>query len=670
MKSESNYMIRDSSYNYRKSTMKGFVCMANNQRWILGLPVILLLGILSSCNYLDIVPDNIATVDNAFKLRSQAEKYLFTCYSYLPNHSSTGNNPALLSGDEVWFYFPYKNIPNFQPPDNWEIARDNQNILDPYLNFWDGLNGGTSMFQGIRDCNIFLDNIHKVPDISPHELARWIAEVQFLKAYYHWFLLRMYGPIPIIDKNLPVSSDIGEVQVKRKPVDDCFDYIVALLDSATHNLPDIILNPVSEMGRITRPIALSIKARILMNAASPLFNGNGDYGFFTKVEGVPFFNQEYKIEKWEKAAEACDEAIEACHSTGHELYYFRPVVDVYDLGPGLQTQMNIRNALAEKWNQEIIWGSTNSLASEIQARSQAILDPSVGVSGSRTDGAHAMYSPPLKIAEMYYTEHGVPIDEDITWDYNNRYVPHIASPEDSIHIYPGYETAKLNFDREERFYAGLGFDGGMWYGQGKYNQEDMYHLEGRLGSYSGKSRGDQYSITGYYAKKLVNFLNVIQNDASYQVQSYPWPVVRLADLYLYYAEALNEINGSTPESLKWINLVRERAGLLPVEEAWPSYSNKPDKYLNKDGLREIIHQERLIEMAFEGGRYWDLRRWKEAERTLSQPITGWDINQENPVYYYQPVLLFKQNFELKDYLWPIRDYDLIVNKNLIQNPGW
>src|SRR5690606_14036811 len=260
---ESYYAMQNKNYNfYTKSYITAWVWKSGMEARFRRFSFLMLLGLLCSCNYLDIVPDNIATVDNAFKLRSQAEKYLFTCYSYIPNHASTGNNPALLSGDEVWFYYPYKNIPNFQPPSNWEIARDNQNILDPYLNFWDGLNGGISMFQWIRDCNIFLDNIHQVPDISPVERKRWIAEVLFLKAYYHWFLLRMYGPIPICDQNLPVSSDIAEVQVERKPVDDCFDYIVALLDSAAHNLPDNIINPVSEMGRITRPIVLSIKARI------------------------------------------------------------------------------------------------------------------------------------------------------------------------------------------------------------------------------------------------------------------------------------------------------------------------------------------------------------------------------------------------------------------------
>lgn len=628
--------------------------------------------LLGSCSYLDIVPDNIATVDNAFKLRNEAEKYLFTCYSYLPKYSDVARNPALTAGDEVWFYYPYKlGGGRALIPEIWEVARGNQNINNPYLNYWDGSWGGSSMFEGIRDCNIFLENIEKVPDLTSEERARWISEVMFLKAYYHWYLLRMYGPIPITDKNLPVSSSVEEVRVARDPVDECFSYIVNLLDSAVNNLPEVILNPVSEMGRITQPIALSVKASVLMNAASPLFNGNTDYKYFIDKDGEPFFNQTYDPKKWELAAEACAEAIEACENMGgNKLYYFSPAVDVYKIGPEMRTQLSIRNAITEKWNSEIIWGSTNSLANQIQNWAQAIVDPSTGVSGNRDNGAHAQYGPPLKIVEMYYTKNGVPIDEDKDWDYQNRYDVVAAKQEDSLYIYPGYETAKLHFNREPRFYAGVGFDGGMWFGSGKNDEADMWHVENRLGSYSGRTRGDQYSITGYYAKKLVHFLNLVQPDDSYQVQTYPWPVIRLADLYLYYAEALNEIQGSTPETLKWINKVRERAGLLPVEEAWPTYSIYPDKYSNKDGLREIIHQERLIEMAFEGSRFWDIRRWKKAETIFSQPITGWAIGEELPMYYYQKTVLFKRNFVFKDYLWPIKENNLIINKNLIQNPGW
>src|SRR5690606_22551969 len=132
---------------------------------------------LTACNYLDIVPDNVATIDNAFSMRNTAEKYLFTCYSYLPEESNPRDNPAFVAGDEFWF--PFSN--SFA---GWPIARSEQSVVDPRLNFWDGTRGGMPLFRAIRDCNIFLENIGKVPDISETERRRWIAEVKFLKAYF------------------------------------------------------------------------------------------------------------------------------------------------------------------------------------------------------------------------------------------------------------------------------------------------------------------------------------------------------------------------------------------------------------------------------------------------------------------------------------------------------
>src|SRR5690606_37515364 len=116
---------------------------------------------------------------------------------------------------------------------------------------WEGSNGGKPLYEGIRDCNIFLDNIGIVPDMDQAEKDIWIAEVKVLKAYYHFYLFRLYGPIPLIRENLPISAGVEEVQIKRRPSDECIDYIVALLDEAAPNLPVRIINEVAELGRVT-----------------------------------------------------------------------------------------------------------------------------------------------------------------------------------------------------------------------------------------------------------------------------------------------------------------------------------------------------------------------------------------------------------------------------------
>src|SRR3546814_11667939 len=105
---------------------------------------------------------------------------------------------------------------------------------------------------------------------------------------------------------------------------------------------------------------------------------------------------------------------------------------------------------------------------------------------------------------MFYTENGLPIDQDHSWDYDSRYDVETATTEDRYYIRPNYETAKLHFKREPRFYADIGFDGGIWFGQGNYDQENAWHVEGKLGQYSGRARADEHSITGYYTKKMVH----------------------------------------------------------------------------------------------------------------------------------------------------------------------
>ena len=112
-------------------------------------------------------------------------------------------------------------------------------------------------------------------------------------------------------------------------------------------------------------------------------------------------------------------------------------------------------------------------------------------------------------------------------------------------------------------------------------------------------------------------------------------VIRLADLYLMQAEAWNEVGNNNSKVLNALNIVRERAGLLSVEEAWTQYSSNPTKYQTQEGLRSIIHQERTIEMAFEGNRYWDLKRWKIAHEIHNKPIMGWNVFGTNAREFYR-----------------------------------
>ncbi|MDR0560046.1 MAG: RagB/SusD family nutrient uptake outer membrane protein, partial [Prevotellaceae bacterium] len=275
-----------------------------------------------------------------------------------------------------------------------------------------------------------------------------------------------------------------------------------------------------------------------------------------------------------------------------------------------------------------------------------------------------------KIAEQFYTSAGIPIDEDPAWDYEGRYGTRKGDANHRFYIGLNHTTAALNFDREPRFHAWLSFDRGVFEGAGR-TEDNSFVLEMRQGETSGMRSKSEHNVCGYVIKKLVNPQSAFAaNSNNFIAEPYSFPLVRLSDLYLLYAETLNETRGPSEETYKWIDLVRTRAGLKGVKESW-AQSTKPDKPNTKEGLREIIKRERLIELSFEGQRFWDLRRWNDAMQYMNEPVRGWNYQKAQPEDYYKVTNVWTNRvFQPKDYLWPIKVSTLIVNTNLKQNPGW
>ena len=630
------------------------------------------LVILTSCKkYLNVVPDNIATLDYAFRDRASAQHYLFTCYSYLPR-TMTGSDPAW-AGDETWgLQASYLN-------NGVAIMFDGNNSSNPIANFWDGSNDDglnhnnvMSLWQGIRDCNIFLENLDKVKDLEGFEKKRWIAEVKFLKAYYHFYLMRLYGPIPIVDKNLPVSATPSETAIYREPVDSVVNYIVNLIDEATPDLPLKIDNGISEDGRITQAISLSIKAKVLVTAASPLFNGNSDYTSMVDNRGIQLFNQVYDKTKWIRATEACKTAIDACTSAGITLYHFdNPVLNLSD---STRLVVQVGQIVTDKWNDETIWGreSSDNGYDELYRSSWVVERNTIPAlaPNQRDFSFGGLIAPTLKSVEMFYSNNGVPIEEDKNYEYANRYDLTTVPLADKYYMQPGYTTAKLNLNREPRYYGSIGVDGGWWFGLGRINQDQQWPIDVKLGGASGRQGDNRYSTTSFFIKKLSNYQS-IYNGTSYYNKPWDIPMFRLADLYLLYAEALNETMATpSAEVFKYVDMIRARAGLKGVAESWSNYSIYPQKYLTQNGMRDIIHRERDIELAFEGQHFYDMRRWKESVQNFSQPVKGWNVEGTSPEDFYQVKVLRSINYGLRDVLWPIKQSEILSNPNLIQNPGW
>ena len=624
-------------------------------------------SLFTSCeDYLDIVPDGTQELSLLFNRKETAYNALANCYSYLPQNDGTYASYVLLS-DEVAVPIP-------KEPNSIKLMKGQQSVSEPLMGYWSGFSavgrGQGSLWEGIRSCNTLTENIDLVVDMTQEEKNQWKAEVKFLKAYFHFLLVSNYGPIPIVDTNLSISASDTEVRLDRKTVDECFSYIVETIDAAIIDLPEKVLGN-NDVGRIDKVIAKAIKSKVLLYGASPLFNGNTSlYSNFVNAEGEHFFNQNYEDLKWESAVQASKDALDAAITQGAAMYYFTDTAPLFDTSNFqfklVRDQYNNRFAITDPWNSELLWGNSSPVTNGQywQIQSPAMMkDPS----SSSVEASWQWLAPSLRMAEAYYTKNGLPINEDLSFEYADRYSTTTIAFNQRFYAQFANRTAKLNLNREARFYSALGFDRGI-----NRTWGSLWKLKMRKGETHGRiaNTGD-YLVTGYALKKLVH--QDSEGDTYNKAITYPWPMVRLSELYLNYAEALNEFSGPSQEVYDALNKIRERAGIPSVEEAWSNatYAATLNKHTTQDGLREIIQQERMIELAFEGHRYYDIRRWKLAEKYFTTPIQGWSVDEDSETNYYQIMDVSQRSFNTpRDYLQPISFTELSRNPNLIQNPGW
>jgi hypothetical protein len=662
-------------------------------------------------DYLDIVPDSIVTVEDAFGSRSNAEKFRNTCYGYLPSTVRPFHDPNWIAsrGDDFWYYPDDRNYPYNHGDDGdingLRVFYGYQNSSRPYVNYWDGDRAGIPLFRAIRECNIFLENIEEnnvVPDLGEWERTWWIGEVKFLKAYYHFYLMHLYGPVPIMRRNAPMNAAPEELRVYREPVDEVTDYIVELLDEATIYLEQAMSDTYVQFysweygGRITTSIAKAIKAKVLIWAASPLFNGNNFYAGFTDSRGKQLISADNPdLNKWQRAATACKEAIDFVKDY-HRLYDFY-AGNHGEVSAETRQKFILRYAFTEPFNSEIIWPSmhpTSGFAGwgtgEQNYWQMHLARESVPTFMSLSAGLHSgSIGTTLKMAEQFFTDKGLPIEYDRDWQnriggYESRYNTRIVGG-DSYHqayLKASTTTAQLNFYREPRFYAYVGFDGGIWEGFGQ-SEEGSYAVNKSLATMT------QNVPTGYYMKKVVHPGSTFTPaGTAFNINNNPYtfPYLRLSDLYLLYAEALVESidgNGAPPEeAFTYVDMVRTRAGLKGVKETWDQDASlRKNLYSTKEGMREIIRRERAVELCFEGKRSEDMRRWRIAHEQYNAPIRGWNgvtpsnglspSSLTNASYYLvTDHHVHNVSYGIKDYLWPIKADNLDVNSNLVQNPGW
>ena len=627
--------------------------------------------LLPGCNYLDMVPEkDIETIESLFEQRTKVENWWKGLYSELNRiFADFRVNTAYLGADEFVTCQALYNSTLYNL-DGLKIADGLQMSQNPNGSIW------YRMYVVIRNCNIFLENVDHTYNMSEEDRNWWKADVKAVKAYVYFELVRRYGPICLIPQNMPVDLPVKDYQLPRQHVDTCFKEIINLLDESMEYVPKHSQR-ISNYGHtFSLEAVYALKAKVLLYAASPLFNGNAFYSDFKNKDGELLFNSTYDRNKWLLAAEAADKAAEMCEEGGRALISGTTVkkTDLLNKMSDIETMTFSRFTNSEYL---LEWKYPSTFH-------QFFLPRLVGDDDNFDSQALGCLSPSMKMVEMYYTSNGLPIDADITWSYNNRY----KLGSESSPVYEGVipmntDVVNLHLRREPRFYASIAGDR-MYWQRGTNTADKDYNLLVR--AHKGEEPwGTQYdfivsnswqNINGYWLKKhLFSWYNTLGYSNNLQGNETA-AIIRLAEVYLMQAEAWNEYLDQ-PDSRVYdpLDKVRERAGILPVREAWGNYSNNPTKVTTKVGMRDIIHQEYGIEFAFEGHRYWDLRRWLTAHQTMNEKQYGWNVigTTDQAFYNYEtgPVVVWSSNKFIapRDYLDPF-DAEEILISGMVQNPGW
>lgn len=540
----------------------------------LGFLILLSLGI-SSCHKYEQYPVEYLTKDYVYdemdKNGDYAKEVLNHLYTYLPDgYNRIDNVPLGAATDDAISSDNYSSIETLSMSRLTAVATNPDGTWYPD-------------YEAIRNVNLFLSHIDVVP-MDSETKQYWKAEARFIRAINYFEMMKRYGGVVLVGDKLFSQDD--EMTMSRGSFDDCVQYVVGELDAITDSLrPD----PVSaaDLGRISQGAALALKARVLLYAASPLNNADGDLG------------------KWQKAADAAEAVI--------DLHQFSLVDDFVSV-------------FTTRQNSEVI------LAYQ-RAQTQDLERDNAPVGFGEPNLSNGYVSPTQELVDAFPMENGLAITDPAS----------------------GYDPGHPYDNRDPRLGATVFYNGSQWL------KRKVETFDGGLDK---PNKVQRQTRTGYYMRK---FLADNSNQGAYSNENHNFPIFRYAGILLDYAEAENEL-GETAVAYEQLEQIRKRAGIAAGDDGL--YGLKEN--MTMDEMREAIHNERRIEMAFEEQRFWDERRWKTAETDFNTTLHGMVITRDadgNLSYQVTPVatILFTTP---KMYLYPIPYKETAGNPSVTQNPGW
>lgn len=631
---------------------------------------------LSSCNdFFDAIPGEQYDLDGTFSNRQKTEQYLNNVYSYVPDETQerfpTSGRGGIWTGGSLEANITW----------SWHITNEwgmgTVYASSSWINYW-----FIEYYKGIAKASTFIANVDNCTEATASDRLVWKAQARALRAYYYFLLFRSYGPIVLLgEEAIPLDTELEDLLKERNSVDECVDWIAEEFDKAAADLPTKYDG--TNLGRFDRGACKAFKAKLLLYAASPLFNCNTTYAGIMNTDGKQLFPQDTskEQEKWERAREAYKEFFETFVPSSYSLYtttgdngqtdyfesYRRITSGVYYNDASNKEQIFIR--LVDHTNHTY----------ELTPYHKQVDDSSIkgGLGFGTTQ----------EMVDLFYTDKGLRIVDDPDYkeytgipssefygsasDYNNpcnsNYTFFLANTDKTLEQWK---------NREPRFYACITYNGSTWVNQttnsGKITTELNYN-----GNSGPAAAGHDAPVEGYGVRKMAP---MDRNSGQHCVN-----LLRLADMYLGYAETLSAC-GQYGDAMTYVNAVRARAGI-------PGYGNDGGtdsnglNYItypnNRDDVDKRIRRERLIELSYEWNRYFDVRRWKVADMSIGDDwiypsyhrggeggeIHGMNSTKDTPAFF-EKVVTETRVFATRHYLFPIPDEDIRRNPKMVQNYGW
>ena len=555
--------------------------------------------LLSSCNpILDREMILTMTEKQALESYDVAQKRVNGLYTYLPNgFSPVGGAMMAAASDEAEYSVASSSVHMFNNG-SWNPLNNPDNVWTYY-------------YQGIRQATLFLETADQINmeryKLDPQNQAdyemrmanieRWKYEARFLRAYFYSELVKRYGGVPLANELMDMDTDYRNIP--RNTLQECIDFIVDECGQVAPHLPAVY--QASDMGRVTRGAALALKSRVLLYAASELFNNPVWAQGYERKDLISLSGTDRQT-RWENAAKAAGEVLWGA--------------DVAEAGYKLSG--NYQSLFRSFSDNEIVLVRRNGYDNSFEKSNYPI----------GADQATGGTAPSGNLGDAYEPTGG----RTFTWK------------DPSMAARP-YEN------RDPRFAATIMPNNSTFQGR---------PVECWEGGADGPDKNNA-SRTGYYLLKYVDpELKLLQGQSAI----HSWIIIRLGEIYLNYAEAMNEAYGPDAKGIygksarEAVNEVRGRVGMPDVVAD------------SKEEMREKIRHERRVELAFEDHRFWDVRRWMTAPDDLNAPLKGVKVTRLSyNSFEYQSVEVESRSFKRSMYFYPIPQNELNIT-GWPQNPLW